>query len=80
MSEIHITPSSVGYKVRLQIQDAEVFKGLVGALKRHVPSFARRFDSYERCWYVEAEATADLKEWLSVAKRRYNVEVVWESP
>ncbi len=76
MSEIHITPSSAGYKVRLQIQDAEVFKGLVGALKRHVPSFARRYDYYERCWNVEAEATADLTEWLSVAKRRYNVEVV----
>ncbi len=78
MSEIHITPSSAGYKVRLQIQDAEVFKGLVGALKRQVPSFARRFDGYEKCWHVKAEATADLKEWLDGATRRYKVEVVWE--
>ena len=70
MSVIRITPSPAGYALRLNVTDAEVFKGLVGALKRHVPSFARRFDSFEKCWHVEFEATADLKEWLKVAKRR----------
>ena len=78
MSVIRITARPVGYALRLHVTDAEVFKGLVGALKRQVPSFARRFDSYEKCWYVEFEATADLKEWLGVAERRYNVEVEWE--
>ncbi len=80
MSVIRITPSPAGYALRLNVTDAEVFKGLVGALKRKVPSFARRFDSHEKCWYVEFEATADLKEWLGVAERRYNVEVEWEGP
>ena len=80
MTVIRITPSTFGYALRLHVTDSEVFKGLVGALKRHVPSFARRFDSYEKCWYVEFEATADLKEWLRVAERRYNVEVEWEGP
>ena len=80
MMEIRISASAAGYALRLQIQDAEVFKGLVGALKRQVPSFARRFDSYEKCWFVKAEATADLKEWLNGVTRRYKVEVVWEPP
>ncbi|MCA1634487.1 MAG: hypothetical protein LC802_12535 [Acidobacteria bacterium] len=80
MMEIRITASSVGYALRLHVQDAEVFKGLVGALKRQVPPFARRFDRYEKCWHVKAEATADLKAWLDGATRRYKVEVVWERP
>ena len=80
MMEIRISASAVGYALRLHVKDAEVFKGLVGALKRQVPSFARRFDSDEKCWHVKAEATADLKEWLNVVTRRYKVEVVWEPP
>ncbi len=80
MSVIRITPSPAGYALRLNVTDPEVFKGLVGALKRNVPSFARRFDSFEKCWHVEFEATADLEEWLRVAERRYNVGVEWEGP
>jgi len=80
MSVIRITPSPAGYALRLNVTDPEVFKGLVGALKRHVPSFARRFDSFEKCWHVEFEATADLEKWLRVAERRYNVGVEWEGP
>ncbi len=80
MNEIHIAPSPGGYALRLRVQDAEVFKGLVGALKRLIPSFARRFDAYEKCWHVDAQATSDFQQWLSLTKRRYHVEVVWEPP
>ena len=80
MSVIRITPGPDGYALRLNVKDAEVFKGIVGALKRHVPSFARRFDSFEKCWRVEFEATADLEEWLREVERRYIVEVEWEGP
>ncbi|MDQ3653270.1 MAG: hypothetical protein M3458_23910 [Acidobacteriota bacterium] len=76
MSVIRITPGPAGYALRLNVTDTEVFKGLVGALKRHVPSF----DSFEKCWHVEFAATAVLEEWLRVAERRYKVEVEWEGP
>ena len=80
MNEIHIAPRAGGYALRLHIQEGEIFKQLIGALKRLVPRFARRFDAGERCWYVDAEATADLEEWLSLAEKRYNVSIVWEPP
>lgn len=78
VSEVHITPSTTGYLLRLHVQNPDVFQSLIGALKRLVPSFARRFDSAEKCWHIAVEATADLEQWLSVAERRYHVEVVWE--
>ena len=39
-----------------------------------------RFDAGQRCWYVDAEATADLEEWLGLAGKHYNVSIVWEPP
>jgi hypothetical protein len=79
-TEIHVSPGEGGYELRLRGGDAEVFRQLVGAFKRRVPAFARRYDSNERCWRVKAEAVSDLEGWLNAARGRYNVEVVWEPP
>ncbi len=78
MSTIEITASGSGYTLRLRSQDADVFRQLVATLKRHIPRFARRYDSTEGCWCIKAEATADFREWLDKAQRSYQVSVVWE--
>ena len=80
ITEIHLSPSEDGYELRLHGDDSEVFRQLVGGLKRSVPAFARRYDANERCWRVKAEAASDLEGWLDAARRRYNVDVVWEPP
>ena len=80
MTEIRVSASEDGYELRLRGDDSEVFRQLVGGLKRQVPAFARRYDSNGRCWRVKAEAASDLEAWLGGARRRYNVDVVWEPP
>jgi hypothetical protein len=80
ITEIHISPSEDGYELRLRGDDSELFRQLVGGLKRQVPAFARRYDSNGRCWRVKAEAASDLEAWLEATRRRYNVDVVWEPP
>ena len=80
MSTIEITASGTGYSLRLRSRDSDVFRRLVASLKRHVPRFARRYDSTERCWCIKAEATADFREWLDRVRRDYQVSVVWEPP
>ena len=80
ITEIHSSPSEDGYELRLRGDDSEVFRQLVGGLKRSVPAFARRYDSNERCWRVKAEAASDLEAWLEAARSRYHVDAVWEPP
>ena len=80
MTEIRLSGSEDGFDVRLRGDDSEVFRQLVGALKRQVPAFARRYDPNERCWRVKVEAVADLEEWLGAARRRYNASVSFDPP
>jgi len=77
---IKITAGRRGYTLRLQVQDADLFRLLIDALKRRIPRFARRYDANERCWHISEEATSDLQKWLNSASRSYGVEVLWVAP
>lgn len=78
--EIRVSLGVDGYEVRLRGDDSEVFRQLVGALKRCVPAFARRYDPHAGCWRVRAEAASDLEAWLGAGPRRYAVTVSFEPP